>query len=186
MNQLRQRFLIDRTSTPTGTMIVVADERGCLRAIDWESHETRLQRLLRLHYGDRFDLKTARDPYGVISALHAYMAGEVTALDRLPVATNGTPFQRAVWTVLRGIPPGSTTTYGEIAAQIGSPAAARAVGLANGANPIAIAVPCHRVIGANGSLIGYGGGLARKHWLLVHEGARDEKYENPAPQRSAF
>ena len=102
-------------------------------------------------------------------ALARFFAGDVEAIAPLAVRTNGTDFQRRVWAALRRIPAGRTTTYGELAATIGAPAASRAVGLANGANPIAIVVPCHRVIGANGTLTGYGGGLARKRWLLDHE-----------------
>lgn len=100
--------------------------------------------------------------------LQAYFAGELRDFE-LPLAARGTPFQQGVWRALRAIPYGETISYGELARRIGQPAAARAVGLANGRNPIAIVVPCHRVIGANGSLTGYGGGLARKRWLLAHE-----------------
>lgn len=89
--------------------------------------------------------------------------------DELPLAMHGAPFERRVWEALVRIPPGETTSYGAIAKALGSPGASRAVGLANGANPIAIIVPCHRVIGSSGSLTGYGGGLDRKRWLLTHE-----------------
>ena len=95
--------------------------------------------------------------------------GALTALDALPVATAGTPFQRAVWQALREIPCGTTVSYAALAQKIGKPSAMRAVGLANGSNPIGVVVPCHRVIGADGSLTGYGGGLDRKRWLLDHE-----------------
>jgi methylated-DNA-[protein]-cysteine S-methyltransferase len=95
----------------------------------------------------------------------------VPALDGLTVTTGGTDFQRSVWKALRAIPAGETRTYGQLAAAIGSPKAVRAVGLANGRNPVALIVPCHRVIGANGTLTGYAGGLERKRWLLQHEGA---------------
>jgi methylated-DNA-[protein]-cysteine S-methyltransferase len=88
----------------------------------------------------------------------------------LTVTTGGTDFQRTVWKALRAIPAGETRTYGQLAAAIGSPRAVRAAGLANGQNPVAVIVPCHRVIGANGTLTGYAGGLARKRWLLAHEG----------------
>lgn len=100
--------------------------------------------------------------------LAAYFAGELTAWE-LPLAPVGTPFQLAVWSALRDIPYGTTTTYGRIATDLGQPTASRAVGLANGRNPIAVIQPCHRVIGANGSLTGFGGGLPRKRWLLDHE-----------------
>lgn len=99
----------------------------------------------------------------------AYFAGERAAAFPMPLDLRGTPFERRVWAALRDIPAGTTTTYGTIASRLGDPAAARAVGLANGANPIAIIVPCHRVIGASGALTGYGGGLANKAWLLAHE-----------------
>jgi methylated-DNA-[protein]-cysteine S-methyltransferase len=100
--------------------------------------------------------------------LDAYFAGELSSFE-LEMNLLGTPFQRNVWTQLSEIPYGETISYGELAQRIGNPNAARAVGLANGRNPIAIILPCHRVIGANGSLTGYGGGLERKTWLLEHE-----------------
>jgi methylated-DNA-[protein]-cysteine S-methyltransferase len=103
--------------------------------------------------------------------MRAYLAGRLDALDGLPVDAGGTPFQALVWAALRTIPPGQTWSYKALAERIGRPAAVRAVGLANGANPVGIVVPCHRVIGAGGSLTGYGGGLPRKRWLLEHEGA---------------
>ena len=97
--------------------------------------------------------------------LRSYFAGERTTFD-LPLAPRGTPFQLRVWEALREIPYGETATYGEVAAAVGKPEAVRAVGAANGSNPIAVIVPCHRVIGANGTLTGYGGGLERKRILL--------------------
>ena len=100
--------------------------------------------------------------------LRAYFAGELREFE-LPLAPEGTPFQQRVWRALCDIPFGETISYGELARRIGQPTASRAVGLANGRNPISIVVPCHRVIGADGSLTGYGGGLARKRWLLAHE-----------------
>ena len=101
--------------------------------------------------------------------LRAYFAGELEQFE-LELAPRGTPFQQRVWEALRTIPYGSTTTYGKLAEALGDPRATRAVGLANGRNPIPIVIPCHRVIGADGSLTGYGGGLQRKQWLLAHEG----------------
>jgi methylated-DNA-[protein]-cysteine S-methyltransferase len=94
----------------------------------------------------------------------------LTAINSLPVKTEGTAFQRSVWAALRTIPTGKTTTYGRLAVGVGRPKAVRAVGMANGANPISVIVPCHRVIGADATLTGYGGGLERKGWLLRHEG----------------
>jgi methylated-DNA-[protein]-cysteine S-methyltransferase len=106
----------------------------------------------------------------VVEQLKAYFAGTLTDFD-LPITMQGTDFQRRVWASLCEIPYGETISYGELARRVGNPKASRAVGLANGRNPVAIIVPCHRVIGADGSLTGYGGGLDRKVWLLEHEAA---------------
>jgi len=106
----------------------------------------------------------------IVVQLGAYFGGTLTEFD-LPLQADGTEFQRSVWAALREIPYGETISYGELAQQVGKPGASRAVGLANGRNPIGIVVPCHRVIGADGSLTGYGGGLERKVWLLEHETA---------------
>lgn len=108
----------------------------------------------------------------VTSELAAYFRGELAAIDRIPVDPPGTPFQKHVWSVLRQVPAGSTVSYGELARRAGAPDAVRAVGACNARNPVAIVVPCHRVIGADGTLTGYGGGLARKRWLLDHEASR--------------
>lgn len=167
-----KRFYIDQAQTPTGELRIIADAHGALRALDWGDYEPRLLRLLRLHYGESgYALEPRADPFGFTSALKAYFAGDLRAVEALPTATGGTEFQRTVWTALREIPCGQTISYGELARRIGRPAAVRAVGLANGANPVGIVVPCHRVVGANGGLTGYGGGLERKRWLLAHEGA---------------
>jgi methylated-DNA-[protein]-cysteine S-methyltransferase len=115
-------------------------------------------------------VKPHNDPAGAVSALRAYFAGDLRALDTLAIDPMGTPFQLRVWTALRSVPAGHTASYADIAKAIGAPSSTRAVGAANGANPIAIVVPCHRIIGASGSLVGYGGGLERKRWLLEHEG----------------
>ncbi|HET8842556.1 MAG TPA: methylated-DNA--[protein]-cysteine S-methyltransferase, partial [Ktedonobacteraceae bacterium] len=103
--------------------------------------------------------------------LRAYLAGDPRSLDAIPVDTGGTAFQQQVWSALRSIPLGTTTTYGELAASLGKPKAYRAVGATNALNPIAIVLPCHRVVGADASLTGYAGGLHRKDWLLRHERA---------------
>jgi methylated-DNA-[protein]-cysteine S-methyltransferase len=163
-------LLIDRIHTPIGEMLVVADEAGKLRSIDWSEYEARMLRLLQRHYGkDGFKLEPAQNPLSLRDPLNHYFAGDVEAIDALPVQTAGTAFQRRVWDELRRIPTGATIAYGELAKRIARPKAVRAVGLANGTNPIGIVVPCHRVIGSNGSLTGYGGGLERKRWLLEHE-----------------
>jgi len=108
-------------------------------------------------------------PPFITEPLMAYFRGDFAAIDGIEVQLRGTEFQRAVWAELREIPAGTTISYGTLAKRVGRPGASRAVGLANGSNPISIVVPCHRVIGANGSLTGYGGGLDRKRWLLAHE-----------------
>jgi methylated-DNA-[protein]-cysteine S-methyltransferase len=166
------KLLIDRLTTPIGEMLIVTDENGKLRTVDWSDHESRMHRSLRLHYGENgFRLEPARNPNDLTRAISRYFAGELTAIDSLPVEASGTPFQREVWRALRNIPCGTTISYSQLAGQIGRPAAVRAVGLANGSNPIGVVVPCHRVIGSDGSLTGYGGGIERKRWLLQHEGA---------------
>lgn len=165
------QLLLDRVETPIGVLLVVADHEGNLRAVDWVDYEERMLRLLRRHYGkDGFRLEDARNPHGLSEVLLRYFAGELGVIDTLPVETGGTAFQREVWRALREIPCGDTVSYAELAGRIGRPTAVRAVGLANGSNPVGIVVPCHRVIGANGSLTGYGGGIERKRWLLQHEG----------------
>jgi len=163
-------LLMDRIDTPIGTMLVVADREGNLRATDWEGYEARMRHLLRLHYGrNGFQLEPARIHNGLTDAICSYFAGELEAIDSLPVKTMGTPFQRKVWLALRKIPCGATLSYAQLARRIGRPSAVRAVGHANGANPVGVVVPCHRVIGSDGSLSGYGGGIERKRWLLEHE-----------------
>jgi methylated-DNA-[protein]-cysteine S-methyltransferase len=164
------KLLIDRIDTPIGELLLVADEGGKLRAIDWNEYEERMLRFLRLHCGKgRFKLEPAYNPHGLRDTMNRYFGGDVATINDIPVQTAGTPFQRSVWDELRKIPTGTVTTYGKLAGQIARPSAVRAVGLANGSNPVGIVVPCHRVIGANGSLTGYGGGLHRKQWLLDHE-----------------
>ena len=151
-------------------MMIAADRDGNLRAALFAEDEEIVRHYLRLQCGERgFKLEPARNPHGLSDVIRRYFAGELAAIDRIPVETGGTPFQREVWLALREIPCGTTTSYGALAKRIGHPAAVRAVGTANGANPVAVVLPCHRVIGANGSLTGYGGGMERKRWLLDHE-----------------
>jgi methylated-DNA-[protein]-cysteine S-methyltransferase len=166
-------LLIDRLATPIGELIVIADGDGELRAIDWTDHEARMKHLLDRFCGKaRYTLTPARDPGGLTSAMRCYFKGDIAVLRGLPVATSGTPFQTSVWRALRKIKDGTTISYAELAARIDRPTAVRAAGLANGQNPVSIVVPCHRVIGSDGRLTGYGGGLSRKQWLLAHEGVR--------------
>lgn len=167
---LPHRLQIARLKTPIGTALLVSDDSGLLRALDWTDHEDRLHRLLRRYYGAGIALAAAPAPAKLRSALEGYFAGELKQLDSIACATAGTEFQRRVWTALRQIPAGRTMSYGALAAKLGKPAAMRAVGAANGANPLSVVVPCHRLIGADGGLIKYGGGLERKRWLLAHEG----------------
>jgi methylated-DNA-[protein]-cysteine S-methyltransferase len=164
-----ENFSLDRLETPIGTALLVTDGDGFLRALDWEDHEPRMKQLLRLQYGDVL-LRDARSPQGIRAALSGYFSGDLASLNTIKWRVGGTPFQRKVWNALPTIPPGTTMSYGALAAQLGMPKAVRAVGHANGSNPLSVVVPCHRLIGANGSLVRYGGGLERKRWLLEHEG----------------
>jgi len=167
-----QTFQTERFDTPTGRMLLITDEQGLLHALDWEDHQERTERLLARYYRHvTLALRETRKESTARRALLAYFAGRLDAITQLQVAMSGTAFQNEVWGALREIPSGQTSSYGALAKAIGRPAAVRAVGLANGSNPIAIVVPCHRVIGANNSLTGYAGGLERKRWLLAHEAA---------------
>jgi methylated-DNA-[protein]-cysteine S-methyltransferase len=165
------RLRVDRLGTPVGQMLLAADEADNLRAIFWTEKDREMETFLARHYAPlRVDLAPVEGPpLDATIALARYFDGDLHAIDDLPVKTAGTEFQRTVWRALRQIPCGTTISYGELARRIGRPDAVRAVGLANGANPIGVVVPCHRVIGANGSLTGYGGGMERKRWLLDHE-----------------
>ncbi|MFC0225935.1 methylated-DNA--[protein]-cysteine S-methyltransferase [Serratia aquatilis] len=166
-----QTFFIDRMPTPVGELVLIGDEQGHMRALDWTDHEARLMKLLNTHYRRvPFTLQNKSNPGGLTDIMQRYFSGELAAIDSVPVMTAGTEFQRTVWQQLRKIPCGEIITYGELAKRIGRPTASRAVGMANGSNPISIVVPCHRVIGAQGALTGYAGGVQRKQWLLKHEG----------------
>ena len=163
-----ETFTLDRIATPVGEVLLVVDAASAVVALDFEDYEARMMRLLTRHHG-AFVLEPGELPETTRAAVVAYFAGDRAALNGLTVRTNGTDFQREVWAALRAIPAGETRTYGQLAAAIGRPKAVRAAGLANGQNPVALIVPCHRVIGANGTLTGYAGGLERKRWLLAHE-----------------
>jgi methylated-DNA-[protein]-cysteine S-methyltransferase len=164
-----ETFGIDRLQTPIGAALLVTDAGGVLCALDWEEYEPRMKGLLRLQYGAVI-LKDARSPADLRAALSAYFKGDLASLKTITWRVAGTPFQRKVWTALAKIPVGTTRSYGRLAAQLGMPRAVRAVGHANGSNPISVVVPCHRLIGADGALVKYGGGLERKRWLLEHGG----------------
>jgi len=164
------RLFLDRMKTPLGELILLSDELGNLRAVEWTDHEDRMRRLLSRQYrSTQITMETCHNPFDLTSALESYFAGDMESIQSLPVLTAGTAFQQIVWQSLRSIPTGKTESYGSLAKKLGMAAAVRAVGLANGANPISIVVPCHRVIGSDGSLTGYGGGIERKRWLLEHE-----------------
>jgi methylated-DNA-[protein]-cysteine S-methyltransferase len=161
--------LYDTVPSPVGELLLTAEDAGLTR-VYFERHR----------HGDRIDDgwrpvmgSTSRAADVLVEAhrqLDAYFAGELTEFTLL-LAPSGTPFQQRVWTALRDIAFGVTASYAEIARRIGAPDAVRAVGAANGRNPLSIIVPCHRVIGSGGALTGFGGGIERKRWLLQHEGA---------------
>ena len=164
-------LFVDRTETPIGELTIVADREGRLRALGWDLDPERDCGLRLRHAGvEAVAFEPRQNSGGLTAAIDAYFAGSLAAIDSLPVEAGGTPFQRDVWMALRKIPCGTTITYAELARRIGRPSAVRAVGLANGSNPVGVVVPCHRVIGSNGTLTGYGGGIERKRWLLTHEG----------------
>lgn len=149
----------DMMTSPIGELMLISNGKALTGLyMNNQKHAARRAKAIR----DATMLKRPR------AQLQAYLDGELHDFE-LPLAAEGTPFQQRVWHALCDIPYGETISYGELARRIGQPTASRAVGLANGQNPIAIVVPCHRVIGADGSLTGYGGGLARKRWLLAHE-----------------
>jgi methylated-DNA-[protein]-cysteine S-methyltransferase len=164
-----ETFNLDRLQTPIGTALLVTDAAGVLRALDWQEFGPRMRELLRLQYG-AVVLEDARSPKELRTALTAYFKGDLDRLNTIKWRVAGTPFQQKVWTALPRIPAGTTMSYGALAAKLDAPKAMRAVGHANGCNPISVVVPCHRLIGANGALVKYGGGLERKRWLLQHEG----------------
>lgn len=164
------RLWLDQIETPLGPLALAADDEGRLHAVGWTDGHARPARSVFAGLGGgAVALQPKSDPAGLSGALRAYFAGDLKVICDLPVWVEGTPFQRSVWSALREIPPGETRSYGEIARRIGRLSAVRAVGLANGANPVAIVVPCHRVIGSDGSLTGYAAGVERKRWLLAHE-----------------
>jgi methylated-DNA-[protein]-cysteine S-methyltransferase len=168
-----ETLILDRLATPVGTALLVTDEDGVLRAFNWTDYEPAMLAWIGRHY-PKAELVEGRSPASVREPFEAYFRGDVQALEAVPWKASGTPFQLKVWEALCTIPVGETLSYAGLAARIGRPTAVRAVGHANGANPVAVIVPCHRVIGTDGSLTGYGGGLPRKRWLLDLEGVRSK------------
>ena len=157
----------DEFESPIGRILFASDSEG-ICALDYAGYESRMEGLLSRRFG-AFEFQRGSDSCRLKPRLRSYFDGDVHALDDAPVSMGGTAFQEQVWKALREIPAGHTRTYGELAARLGRTQAARAVGHANALNPVAIVVPCHRVIGASSGLTGYAGGLARKEWLLRHE-----------------
>jgi methylated-DNA-[protein]-cysteine S-methyltransferase len=166
------KLFLDCINSPIDIIILISDGES-LCSLDFEDCKGRMMKLLEKRYG-AVDFVEKDDPQGFSSRISAYLDGDFSGLKDIPVNTGGTAFQQLVWQGLRQIPVGQTLSYGELAAQLGKPTAARAVGMANSLNPVAIVVPCHRVIGASAKLTGYAGGLDRKQWLLQHEGAGNQ------------
>jgi methylated-DNA-[protein]-cysteine S-methyltransferase len=161
-------ILTDRVETPIGPMLLMVEDDVVI-GLEFDDQPERYMKDLQHRFSD-FVMRAKANPCGFSDHLRAYYAGDLSAVDDLPVKGAGTPFQERVWAELRRIKAGTTVSYGELAARLGDTRAVRAVGLANGRNPISVVVPCHRVIGSDGTLTGYGGGLPRKAWLLSHEG----------------
>jgi methylated-DNA-[protein]-cysteine S-methyltransferase len=158
---------VDEVASPIGPL-TIAERSGRVCLLHFGADGADVDACLGRWYPGEERVRAPID--SIRLALQTYFAGDCRALDALAVELNGTPFQRKVWKALRDIPSGSTLSYADLARRIGEPRAVRAVGAANGANPVAVIVPCHRVIGTDGTLTGYGGGLERKQWLLAHEG----------------
>jgi len=163
-----EQFFFEVVQSPVGPLLMIADMSGKLRVLEFHDTAARWRRVLERRF-DGAAMVERPGAFGHAETLARYFEGDIECIDAIAIAARGSDFQRQVWKALRTIPAGETTSYGSLARKIGQPDAARAVGLANGANPIAIVVPCHRVIGSDGSLTGYGGGLNRKQWLLAHE-----------------
>ena len=174
---------MDSFQSPLGQVVLIAREAE-LVFVDFEGNPNRMRRLLEARFG-AYQIQKAELP-GFKSKLEAYFAGDLEAVNDLKVSTGGTEFQAQVWQALREIPTGQTMSYGALAAKLDKPGASRAVGMINGLNPISIVLPCHRVIGANGTLTGYAGGLERKKWLLEHEGVKLKGSSHEPVQGSLF
>lgn len=161
-------ILSDRIETPIGPMLLLARD-GVLLVLEFEDAADRIEQEIAKRFGG-VEIVEQANPFGLSDRVRRYFAGDLQVIEGIETDGGGTGFQRRVWAELKRIPCGTTISYGELAARLGDRNATRAVGLANGRNPISVVVPCHRVIGADGSLTGYGGGIARKKWLLTHEG----------------
>lgn len=168
-NNNDNQFALEELATPIGSILVVTGASGAVLFIEWGERLESLQRVMLRRHGVIAEANIGMARSSACRLLNAYFEGDCEALASINVEATGTTFQTEVWRQLRNIPAGTTISYRELATRIGKPSATRAVGLANGSNPIPIVVPCHRVIGSNGSLTGFGGGLERKKWLLAHE-----------------
>ncbi len=161
------QLFVERIKTPIGSLLITHDGKR-LANIAFADREDRRARELARDFPNA-QIKRAAKPTFFAAALTRYFDGDIRAIDKLSVLDFGTDFQKQCWKALRRIAPGTIRSYGEQATIIGRPSASRAVGAANGFNPISIVVPCHRLVGANGGLVHYGGGLERKRWLIDHE-----------------
>jgi methylated-DNA-[protein]-cysteine S-methyltransferase len=159
---------LHRIDSPIGELLAVTNHVQELCALQFADHHQHFTHSLHTYYHP-YTLHACDAPMFLVDALTHYFNGQCDALTTLPVHMPGTPFQQRVWSLLRTLPPGTTSTYGELARQLGSPGAARAVGTANAANPIALVIACHRIIAKDGKLTGFAWGLERKRWLLLHE-----------------
>ncbi|MEM8615070.1 MAG: methylated-DNA--[protein]-cysteine S-methyltransferase [Cyanobacteria bacterium P01_H01_bin.105] len=186
MTKRTKSLRLSTLSSPIGTILLVTDKET-LVSLDYEGYEPRMMHLLEKRYGPFELVKISPDSEhcskfetDLTVRICAYLDGDLTAINTILVNPGGTTFQATVWQALRSIPVGTVMSYGDLARQLGNPGAVRAVGTTNGLNPISIVVPCHRVIGANGNLTGYAGGLERKRWLLNHEGVDLAKTKRPS------
>jgi methylated-DNA-[protein]-cysteine S-methyltransferase len=167
---MRRTVDLGTIDSPVGKLTIAAQgESVCL--VHFGAATAAVKASLAAWYPDS-EVAAAKDPGGAVGVLKRYFDGDLDSLDEIAVDLHGTPFQRSVWTALRSVKAGTTLSYSQLAERVGAPSAVRAVGAANGANPVAVILPCHRIIGSNGSLTGYGGGLERKRWLLDHEGVK--------------
>lgn len=168
------QFFVERIKTPIGPLLITHDGKALANIAFADREERRAEELARDF--PNAQVKQITDETHLADALKRYFDGDIRTIDKLPVINFGTDFQRLCWNALRQVSPGTTRTYGDQARAIGRPRAPRAVGAANGFNPISIVIPCHRLVGTGGELVRYGGGLERKRWLIDHEA----RHANPS------
>lgn len=168
---------VEQVPSPLG-LITLAATADALVGLEFPPGRSRMLARVRSRLGSVAVEKRGHRS-GVAERVRAYLAGDLRALDGIRVDPGGTPFQRRVWSALRKIPAGTTTTYRELAERLGHPRWSRAVGLANARNPVCLVIPCHRVLGSDGDLTGYASGIWRKRWLLEHEGAALPRSASP-------